>query len=67
MVHKLGRRGPTDQGEDVLKFVLLTIGAPAIAGTATAGALMFGVVQTQTAEPSQNPAAEPVISYGDRS
>lgn len=51
----------------MLKFVLLTIGAPAIAGTATAGALMFGVVQTQTAEPSQNPAAEPVISYGDRS
>lgn len=51
----------------LIKFVLLTIGAPVVAGAAAAGALTFGVVQWQTGAPSHNPANSSVISYGDRS
>jgi hypothetical protein len=49
----------------VLFFVKLL--APVIAGGAAAGAVTFGVVQTQTSAPEQNPASTEIISYGDKS
>lgn len=49
----------------MLVFVKLL--APVIAGGVVAGGLTFGVVQTQTSAPSDNPASSDIISYGDKS
>lgn len=40
--------------------------APAIAGIVLATVALFGLVSAQTAAPSQNPASQEIIVYGDR-
>ncbi|HEU5242474.1 MAG TPA: DUF2613 family protein [Ornithinibacter sp.] len=40
--------------------------APAVAGVVLATVALFGLVSSQTAAPSENPASQEIIVYGDR-
>lgn len=46
--------------------ILLKVVISAVAGGFAASATMFGLVYSQTSAPDQNPASQPVISYGDK-
>lgn len=46
----------------LIKFLL-----PAIAGGLTASVSMYGLVYSQTKAPDTNPAAQPIMVYGDQS
>lgn len=46
--------------------MITTVVAPVIAGIVLALVALFGLVSSQTAAPSKNPASEQIIVYGDR-
>ena len=58
-----GSSGSPLKGRTVLIFVKLL--APLLAGGIVGGAVMVGVVQTQTAAPDTNPAKQQILTYGD--
>jgi hypothetical protein len=46
-------------------LLLLKFLAPVLIGGSVAGVSMFGLVQSQTGTPSDNPANQQIITYGN--
>lgn len=46
--------------------MLTKVVGPIVAGAILAAVALFGLVSSQTAPPSANPASQPILTYGDR-